>query len=191
MSFFVDLFYNFLDLFGLRGKKAKLVFLGLDNSGKTTLMHVLKTDVICQHEPTRCPKEFSLGGIRFITYDLGGHQQARRLWKDRFFGMDAIVFLVDAADPNRILEAREELQSLLTDDHVYQLPILILGNKIDRPNAFSEEQLKTQLGISDFCTGKDPVDRSELIGRPMEVFMCSVVHRVGYGQGFRWLSHYL
>jgi GTP-binding protein SAR1 len=63
--------------------------------------------------------------------------------------------------------------------------------KIDKPNAMSEEQLKYFLGITNVCTGKGQVSRSEITTRPMEVFMCSVLRRQGYGDAFRWLSQYL
>lgn len=70
-------------------------------------------------------------------------------------------------------------------------PIVILGNKIDKPNALGEEHLKHYLGISQLCTGKGQVSRVDLSTRPMEVFMCSVLKRQGYGEAFRWLSQYL
>jgi len=193
MSWIFDWFSGILNYLGLTKKSGKLVFLGLDNAGKTTLLHMLKDDRIAQHVPTLHPtsEELSLGGIRFTTFDLGGHVQARRVWKTYFPALDAIVFIVDVADMNRINESRDELMSLLQDEQVSSAPVLVLGNKIDKPNALSEEHLKYYLGITNMCTGKGQVSRAEMTTRPMEVFMCSVLRRQGYGDAFRWLAQYL
>ncbi|CAF1042661.1 unnamed protein product [Adineta steineri] len=193
MSFLWDWFTSILSTLGLHKKSGKLVFLGLDNAGKTTLLHMLKDDRLAQHVPTLHPtsEELVMGNMKFTTFDLGGHAQARRVWKDYFPAVDSIVFLVDAVDRGRFAETKAELDSLLTDEQVANAPIVVLGNKIDLPGAVSEQELRYVLGISTATTGKGNVARSDIAGRPMELFMCSVLRREGYGEAFRWLSQYL
>ncbi|XP_072380995.1 small COPII coat GTPase SAR1-like [Diabrotica undecimpunctata] len=189
--FLWDWFTGILGYLGLWNKSGKLLFLGLDNAGKTTLLHMLKDDKLAQHPPTLYPtsEELFIGNVRFNTFDLGGHEQARKVWKDYFPAVDAIVFLVDTNDSSRFVETQKELNTLLSDEIISNCPILILGNKIDLPGAASEDELRIRFGLFGQTTGK--VARNDLPGRPLELFMCSIRKRQGYGEGFRWLAQYI
>ncbi|KAI0385869.1 ADP-ribosylation factor family protein [Hypomontagnella monticulosa] len=181
MMWVVDRVYEALIWFGLLNKNAKILFLGLDNAGKSTLLYMLKNDRMSALSPTLHPnsQEFLIGNARCTTFDFGGHQQARRLWKDYFPEVSGIVFIVDAKDPERFAEAKAELDGLLSTEEIQNVPIMVLGNKIDHPDAVSEYELHNQLGIN------------EITDRPIELFMCSIAERQGYGAGFRWLTKYL
>lgn len=67
------------------------------------------------------------------------------------------------------------------------MPFLILGNKIDLPNSVSEEELKEQMGIYK-TTGKNNANKESGM-RPIEVFMCSIISRSGYGPALKWLAN--
>merc|ERR1719335_1500035 len=113
--------------------------------------------------------------IRFRTYDLGGHETARRIWKDYFATVDGIIFLVDAADRTRFKEAQEELSGLLEDQSLQNVPFVVLGNKIDIPTAASEDELRNALNLPFHSTYGRDVKPGQSGVRPIELFMVSVV----------------
>ena len=185
-------FWDLLQFLGFSNKTGKILFLGLDNAGKTTLLGKLATNQIHTHRPTYHPnvEDLELGGIKLKTIDMGGHVDARRLWKDYFTNVDGVIFIVDAAHEARLDEAKAELDMLLQIEELSKTPFAILGNKIDLPKAIPEEELKRRMGLTGLTTGKAPKTADKRV-RPIEVFMCSVVKQVGYGDAFRWMSQYL
>ena len=73
------------------------------------------------------------GDLELTGFDLGGHKQIRRIWKDYYEAVDAVVFMVDASDISRLAEAKSELQLVINDTNLRRrkIPILIMANKID------------------------------------------------------------
>lgn len=190
--FILNWFKDALSYLGLFKKNGKILFLGLDNAGKTTLLRRLKDDRMIQHDPTvhAHVEELTLGNVRFRAFDLGGHQAVRKTWKTYFPTVDGIIYMVDAAASERFKESRQEFESLLSQPELAKVPIVILGNKIDKKEAVSDETLRLELGIgSKSSWGVEKV--GEIDGRPVELFMCSVSKKMGYAEGFRWLSQFL
>lgn len=176
---------------GILHKHAKILLLGLDNAGKSTLFYRLSTDRLGVLQPTIKPnsEELLIHNVRCATFDLGGHRQARRLWRDYFLEVHGIVFLVDAKEQERFGEVRAELDALREVEGLEGVPIMVLGNKIDDPAAVSENELRDALGWSLVDYHMVRGDRAEM--QRIELFMCSIACRQGYGDGLRWLLEYL
>jgi len=166
----------------LSNMDARVLILGLDNSGKTTLLLMLKDNKVTIPNRTKEPNvvELRLGSTRLHATDLGGHETARSShpWAG-YMGkhITGVVFVVDASDTARLDKARKELESVLRSDALGpSVPVVVLGNKIDLGAAMSEAELVAGLGLGTAATTPR-----------VKVFMCSLVHKMGYGSGLKWL----
>eukprot|EP01001_Neometanema_parovale_P010458 NODE_6692_length_825_cov_53.576923_g6456_i0.p1 GENE.NODE_6692_length_825_cov_53.576923_g6456_i0~~NODE_6692_length_825_cov_53.576923_g6456_i0.p1 ORF type:complete len:239 (+),score=46.27 NODE_6692_length_825_cov_53.576923_g6456_i0:58-717(+) len=206
-----DWLWSTLTYVGVVKKKSTVLFLGLDNAGKSTLLQMLKDDklkLVCtSYQPIW--EEVKLHNIDLCVYDFGGHIQARFRSQEYLqleslaTAASAVIFVVDASDRDRFPEVQAELEKILSHDELANVPVLILGNKVDRPDAVSEEDLSEALGLSSLTTGKEslgeglfgrllrPSNASNTTARPLEIFMCSVVKRNGYHEGINWLANQL
>jgi len=203
-------FWNLLSALGLWQKKATIVVCGLDNAGKTTLLHKLKSGKISTFLPTQRPNvdEVSIANVRFSAWDLGGHSAVRDLWSEYLVAADAVVFMLDSADASRFAEARAELHKLIGDVTASKArtPIAILANKTDLSLSASRSRLLAELGIpehlirshaaaDDDDAAAEEGDESRASAAtappPLELFRCSLIIGVGYVEAFEWISSFV
>jgi GTP-binding protein SAR1 len=144
--------YKTLAKFGIFLKKGRLLVLGLDNAGKSTLLTVLMRNEVVPTAPTHQPvtDEIKIGHMKLRAVDMGGHEIARRMWVQYSHEADGIVYIVDAVDRERFEEAAVELHKLLAASSLPpSAPVLILANKVDLPHAASQEELWYGLGLDE------------------------------------------
>ena len=127
----------------LWSKNMELVIIGLENSGKSTLVGQL-----CNGEPANVGptigvdiKNFKRGGLNMKVWDLGGQAQYRQEWGKFLRGADAIIYVMDASNRESLSVAKRELHSTLDDPLVNNIPLLIVGNKIDLPDHLKEKEI--------------------------------------------------
>ena len=178
-----------LKFFGiLHDKKATICIIGLDNAGKTTLLHTIKTHHFVQFDQTKSytKEEIKFGDCNMTCFDLGGHEYVRSTWKDYCFKANAIVFVIDAADLQRLDEAKEQLNKYMEIEELKDIPILVLGNKQDIIGSLSREELMEKLGIKQMT----PLEASSKPKgeRAIRVQMISAKQDFGYEVGFNWLA---
>ncbi|THH16444.1 hypothetical protein EW146_g4204 [Bondarzewia mesenterica] len=137
-------------LSGLFGKKEmRILMVGLDAAGKTTILYKLKLGEIVTTIPTIGfnVETVEYKNISFTVWDVGGQDKIRPLWRHYFQNTQGIIFVVDSNDRERVSEAREELQRMLNEDELRDALLLVFANKQDLPNAMNASEITDKLGL--------------------------------------------
>ncbi|XP_061373885.1 ADP-ribosylation factor-like protein 8b [Gastrolobium bilobum] len=144
-----DAFINWLrSLFSKHEMELSLI--GLQNAGKTSLVNVIATGGYSEDMiPTVGfnMKKVTKGNVTIKLWDLGGQPRFRSMWERYCRAVSAIVYVVDAADHDNLPVSRNELHDLLSKPSLNGTPLLVLGNKIDKPEALSEQDMTEQMGL--------------------------------------------
>ncbi|KAF6260021.1 P-loop containing nucleoside triphosphate hydrolase protein [Scenedesmus sp. NREL 46B-D3] len=138
-------------------REMELSLIGLQNAGKSSLVNVLTTGSF--HEDMIPTVGFNMrkvtkGGVTIKMWDLGGQPRFRSLWERYCRGVQAIVYVVDAADHDAIQVSAKELTALLTKPSLQGIPLLVLGNKNDLPGALGTQQLIERMTLQGL-TGRE------------------------------------
>jgi len=130
-------------------KEYRILLVGLDSAGKTTILYKLKLGESVTTIPTIGfnVESVSYKNISFNMWDVGGQEKIRALWKHYYLGTDAVIFVVDSQDTDRMDEAQEELHRLFKAEELAQASLLVLANKQDLPNALTVAELTQKLGL--------------------------------------------
>ena len=128
---------------------ARIIMLGLDNAGKTTVLYKLKLGEVVTTIPTIGfnVESVQYKHINFTVWDVGGQTKIRPLWQHYFENSDAVIFVVDSQDRGRLAEAKEELDGVLNDDRLRNATLLVFNNKQDMPNAATTTEVTEKLGL--------------------------------------------
>ncbi|CAH8513424.1 unnamed protein product [Schistosoma margrebowiei] len=92
-------------------------------------------------------RKVTKGNVTIKMWDIGGQPRFRSMWERYCRGVNAIIYMVDAADHEKLEASRNELHGLLDKPQLLGIPVLVLGNKKDLPNAFAEHELITALNL--------------------------------------------
>jgi len=134
-------------LAGKKGKEQRIVMLGLDNAGKTTILYQLKMREVVQTTPTIGfnVETVKKGKLSFSVWDVGGQDQIRSLWRHYFLNTQAVIFVIDSSDAVRLRDARDELNQVLGAPELAGAVLLVYANKQDVPNALSSAEVTSGL----------------------------------------------
>ncbi|XP_068426257.1 ADP-ribosylation factor 1 [Clinocottus analis] len=141
----------FSQLFGrLFGKTdVRILMVGLDAAGKTTILYKLKLGEIVTTIPTIGfnVETVEYQNISFTVWDVGGQDKIRPLWRHYFQNTQGLIFVVDSNDRERCQEACEELSRMLSEDELSDAVLLVFANKQDLPNAMNAAEITENLGL--------------------------------------------
>ncbi|KAI2642958.1 ADP-ribosylation factor-like protein 8A [Labeo rohita] len=93
-------------------------------------------------------RKITKGNVTIKLWDIGGQPRFRSMWERYCRGVSAIVYMVDAADPEKIEASKNELHNLLDKPQLQGIPVLVLGNKRDLPGALDEKELIERMNLS-------------------------------------------
>lgn len=146
-------------------REMRILILGLDNAGKTTIVKRLKGEDVHTVSPTLGfdINTMEFDGYRLNLWDVGGQQTIRAYWRNYFEQTDGIVWVVDSADVLRLADCRAELEGLLQEERLAGATLLVLANKQDLAGALSTASIAEQLSLNDVVGRK----------RHWQVYPCS------------------
>merc|ERR1719449_356830 len=120
-------------------REMRILMVGLDAAGKTTILYKLKLGEVVTTIPTLGfnVEEVQYKNINFTVWDVGGQDKIRKLWRYYYQNTQGLIFVVDCNDRDRIEDAREELAKILIEDEMRDAALLVFANKQDLPNSMT------------------------------------------------------
>ncbi|TDZ37125.1 ADP-ribosylation factor-like protein 1 [Colletotrichum spinosum] len=158
-------------------KEIRILILGLDNAGKTTLLYRLKIGEVVTTIPTIGfnVESVTYKNLNFNVWDLGGQTSIRPYWRCYYANTAAVIFVVDSTDIERLQTAAEELSAMLNEEELKDASLLVFANKQDQPGAKGAGEISEALRLG------------ELRDRNWSIMACSAVDGSGVTEGMDWL----
>ena len=171
---FSSLFQN---LFG--SKEVRILILGLDNAGKTTILYRLQADQVIPTTPTIGfnVETVQYKNIKFQVWDLGGQSSIRPYWRCYFPNTNAIIYVVDSVDKQRLGDSKQELMLMLEEEELKGVTLLVFANKQDLPQAMTAAEVSEGLGLTN------------IRNRQWAIFQTSALRGSGIIEGLDWLCN--
>jgi len=158
-------------------RELRILLLGLDNAGKTTLLKNLASEDISHITPTQGfnIKSVQASGFKLNVWDIGGQRKIRPYWKNYFENTDVLIYVIDSSDRKRFEETGVELGELLEEEKLAGVPVIIFANKQDLFNAAPAADIAEGLALH------------SLRDRKWQIQPCSAIRGEGVKDGMDWV----
>ncbi|KAK0389207.1 hypothetical protein NLU13_2782 [Sarocladium strictum] len=161
----------------LKDKEMRILMLGLDNAGKTTIVKKIMGEDVNTVSPTLgfIIKTIDYEGYKLNIWDVGGQKTLRSYWRNYFEKTDALIWVVDATDRLRIQDCREELHGLLQEERLSGASLLVFANKTDVEGCMTEEEIHEALELDAIRT------------HGWHILRCSAMTGSNLNEGLAWV----
>lgn len=169
----------FSSLFG--SKERRILILGLDGAGKTTILYRLQVGEVVTTIPTIGfnVETVQYKNLKFQVWDLGGQTSIRPYWRCYYSNTDAIIYVVDSMDRDRIGISKQELVSMLEEDELKKAVLCIFANKQDIEGSMTVTEVANALGLA------------AIKNRRYQIFKTSAIKGDGLDEAMEWLANTL
>ncbi|KAL7753740.1 ADP-ribosylation factor-like protein 5B [Sorochytrium milnesiophthora] len=159
----------------------KILIVGLDNAGKTTVLYKLLLNETVTTNPTigSNVEEVTYRNIKFLMWDLGGQESLRTTWSTYYTNTQAIIMVVDSSDRDRLYLVKEELHRMMLHEQLKKSAILIFANKQDVEGAHTAGQISEALNLS------------AIRDQTWHIQACCALTGDGLTEGLDWIVHQL
>lgn len=167
---------------GLKKKEVNVLVVGLDNSGKSTIINHLKPDDAKHHDivPTVgfSVDKFQTKALSFTAFDMSGQGRYRNLWEHYYHDCHGVIFVIDSSDKLRMVVAKDELDSLMKHKDIRnrRIPVLFFANKMDLRDSVSSIKCSHLMALE------------ELKDKPWHMCASNATTGEGLHEGIEWLT---
>ncbi|KDR20929.1 ADP-ribosylation factor-like protein 2 [Zootermopsis nevadensis] len=170
-------FLTVLKKMKIKEKEIRILMLGLDNAGKTTILKKFNGEETDTISPTLGfnIKTLEHRGYKLNVWDVGGQKSLRSYWKNYFESTDGLIWVVDSADKRRLDDCRKELHALLKEERLAGATLLVFSNKQDLPGALLAEEIRDVLELESIKT------------HHWQIVWCSAITGQNLLEGIDWL----
>ena len=131
-------------------QEVRILILGLNNAGKTTILHMLQVGEVVKTIPTIGfnVESITYNNVKLQVWDLGGQASIRPYWRFYYANTDAIIYVIDSSDRERMGIAKKELFAMLDEKELQDAKLLVFANKQDVEGAMTVEEVSKELCLS-------------------------------------------
>ncbi|XP_065278754.1 putative ADP-ribosylation factor-like protein 5C [Emys orbicularis] len=171
-----QLFAKLMSIFG--SQEHKVIIVGLDNAGKTTILYQFLMNEVVHTSPTigSNVEEIILRKTHFLMWDIGGQETLRSTWNTYYSNTEFVILVIDSTDRERLTVTREELYKMLAHEDLQNAAVLIFANKQDVKNSMTTSE------ISKFLT------LSSIKDHPWHIQGCCALTGEGLPAGLEWMK---